>query len=378
MRKAALGIALCLFLAGCWDRREIEERANVLAMSVDACKPTEPCQVRVTRQIAIPGRIPLGATPEASSNPGVKTVALFTSEGADGPEARIRSQARLNRQINPAHLRVLLFGDAYARQGLAPYLDMVRRDPQTRRLMWLAIVEGSADDVLRARPSLERVPAIFLSDMFDDAVKTGRLPQSFLGEFLTQLANRGEEPVAPVLKMAGPNRYGLAGLAVFRGDRMVGKLSPEETATYLQLRGLRRGSELIRLTLPEGNEADLTVVGRRTRYQVRAAGRQIQVRLSLQLECDLLQATGGLNLQDHKTLDRIEDAAARQVKSQGEALVRKLQTEFQADVLAVGERVRAYLPRVWESIPDWSAAFADARFEIEVEVAARRTGLSAE
>ncbi len=376
MRKLAAMGALCLLLAGCWDRREIEERANVLALGVDTCEL--PCNVRITRQVAIPGRIPLGGSQEGGGAAAVaEPVAIVTSEGADAHTALARAQAKLNHRLTFAHMRVLLFAEAFARQGLTEYLDLVRRTPETRRLMWLGVVEGQAEDVLRARPRLELVPALFLSDMFEDAVKSGRLPFSNFGEFLTQLANKGEQPTAPLLKMAGPDRVSLAGLAVFHEGRMVGKLGPEETTTYMQLRGFRRGGELIRLTLPGGSQADLTVYGRDTHYQVAMAGRQFQVHITMHLETDLLRSSSDLDIQNPRTLEQIETHAARKVRSEAEALLQKLQRQWQADILGVGERVRAYLPRAWAATPDWSAAFAKAKFAVDVQVYVRQTGLSA-
>ncbi|HLN64402.1 MAG TPA: Ger(x)C family spore germination protein [Symbiobacteriaceae bacterium] len=376
MRKMAAVGALCLLLAGCWDRREIEERANVLALGVDACEL--PCKVRITRQVAIPGRIPLGGIQEGGgAKEDVEPVAIVTSDGADAPTALARAQAKLNHRLTFAHLRVLLMGEAFAQQGLTEYLDVVRRTPEIRRLMWLVVVEGQAEDVVRARPRLEMVPALFLSDMLEDAVKSGRLPFSNFGQFLTQVANKGEQPTAPLLKMAGPDRVSLAGLAVFHEGRMVGRLSPEEAATYMQLRGYRRGGELIRLTLPDGSQADLTVYGRETRYQVATAGRQFQVHITMHLETDLLRSSSDLDIQNPRTLERIETQAARKVKSEAEALVQKLQRQWQADILGVGERVRAYLPRAWAATPNWSVAFAEAQFAVDVQVNVRQTGLSA-
>jgi hypothetical protein len=72
----------------------------------------------------------------------------------------------------------------------------------------------------------------------------------------------------------------------------------------------------------------------------------------------------------------IERRTREEVTRNAEALVKKLQEEFGADILALGERVRAYLPGAWASIEDWPAAFADARFDFEVKVFLRRTGMS--
>ena len=71
-----LGMTLALHLTGCWDQVEIENRALVLGLAIDEAPPdtaklepvvshqkNEPLpkkMLRVTAQIAVPGRVPLG------------------------------------------------------------------------------------------------------------------------------------------------------------------------------------------------------------------------------------------------------------------------------------------------------------------------------
>ncbi|MBX6395697.1 MAG: hypothetical protein IRY98_08245, partial [Alicyclobacillaceae bacterium] len=88
--------ALCL-LTGCWDRLEIEQRAMVLGLALDEASPQEvrrlgisthlnrPPQstnifpLRLTAQIAVPGRIPLGP----GSDPGGGSGSASGNEGGE-------------------------------------------------------------------------------------------------------------------------------------------------------------------------------------------------------------------------------------------------------------------------------------------------------
>lgn len=363
-----------MLIAGCWDRRELEERSNVLAAGVDLCVEGEDCALVSTRQIAIPGQIPLGA--ERAGARQADTVVVIRTPAADSVDSVARAQAELNRQMTFGHSRILVISEAFARRGLEQYVDFVRRLPEVRRLIWMAIAEGRAEEILKAKPDLEEVPALFLNDMFDDAVRSGRLPPVNMGNFLTRTSSLGEEAVVPILRMGGPNQPEVAGLAVFRGYRMVGKLTPDETATYLELQGIRRGGELLEIPLSAGQGAALSVFGRLVRYRVRWVEGRVRVHVAVNLETKLERLSPDLEGSDPSVAAAMERQAEKLVAERGLALVRKLQQEYGADILAVGERVRAYLPGAWAAIPDWPAAFARAEFSIDVQVHLRQSGPS--
>jgi spore germination protein KC len=366
-------LLLVFVLAGCWDRREIEEKSTVLATGVDLCTKGEGCNLISTRQIAIPGKIPVGSSAPGSG--ADSPVFVLSSPGKDGPDTLKRAQAELNRTISFGHTRILVWSEAFARSGVADYVDYVRRVPEARPLIWILIAEGRAEDVIRARPPLERVPALYLTDMFDDAVRAGRLPKVFWGEFLSKLSNKGEDAIAPIIRMTGPDQLAVAGMAVFRGDRMVGKLTPEETLTYMQVRGYKRAGGILSLDLPGGDRVDLRVNSRTVTSRLSTAQGRIDATVKILLESELVDLSPDLNMSDPQVKEQIESRVAADVTRKANALVQKLQKEFGADVLGLGERIRAYKPATWKSITDWRTAFADVRFHFEVQVKIRRTGM---
>jgi spore germination protein KC len=368
-------LLLAFLLAGCWDRREIEERNTSLASGVDLCTKGQGCTLMATRQIAIPGRISTGSSASGGSSDG--TVFILRSPGVDGPDTLRHAQAALNHTLSFGHTRVLVWSEEFARSShFTDYVDYVRRVPDARPLMWMAIVEGRAEDVIRARPPLDRVPALFLADMFDDAANAGRLPKVRWGEFLNRLANKGEDAVAPMIRMTGNDQPAISGLAVFRGNRMVGRLTPDEMLTYMQVAGRNPPTGLLTMDLPGGDRADLRATTQTVSYKLRTAQGRIHATVNIMLECDLIDLSPHLNGSDRHVREQIESRAAADVTRKANALVEKLQKEFGADVLGLGERVRAHKPATWKSINDWHTAFTDARFQFEVQVKIRRTGMA--
>jgi spore germination protein KC len=101
IRANIMAVLICMMfiLTGCWDRLEIEERAMILGVAIDKApakeieKPrnitfigqnvpeTEAPALRITIQLAVPGRIPLGPSEGGGGSKGEKPVWVVSAVG---------------------------------------------------------------------------------------------------------------------------------------------------------------------------------------------------------------------------------------------------------------------------------------------------------
>ncbi|MGG2480269.1 hypothetical protein [Brevibacillus borstelensis] len=137
--KKHLNIVLILalllpFLTGCWDRTEIETRANILGIAIDVSEDNQQMHesevnhmtgifpepnkklIQITAQIAVPGRIPLG--PESGSNGSQKPVWLVSTVGHTLDDAILNLQQEIADRLFFGHLRVIIVSNEVARKGL--------------------------------------------------------------------------------------------------------------------------------------------------------------------------------------------------------------------------------------------------------------------
>ena len=169
MRKRSstiITLLLCvmaLVLTGCWDRMEIEDRAVVLAIAVDQSNDTRlegansthlnanPVDrrplYRLTVQIAVPGRLPLG--PGGSGDSGGDSgdqspVWELQIVGHTMEDAMKNMQQELADRLFLGHLRVIVVSEEVARSGLENINDFLRRQPQVRRTAWMVVSRGGS------------------------------------------------------------------------------------------------------------------------------------------------------------------------------------------------------------------------------------------
>lgn len=128
-------IGLILPLSGCWDRKEVNELALVMAKAIDL---TPDNRVLVSVHVAIPSRVG-GAQTGMGGGSGGKSFFMISATGRSVSEADANVQKKLPRQLYLPHLRIILIGDRMAKTGMMDILDHFGRNPPTAcaRRFWL-------------------------------------------------------------------------------------------------------------------------------------------------------------------------------------------------------------------------------------------------
>ena len=168
--------AACLVLAtGCWDIRELNNRALVISSAVDM---TDDGRIRLTDQFAIPSALGLKGTGDPK-----KRFYTLSETGDTVLQAAQIMQTRLPRYMFIRHRRNIFFGEPTARRGLGHLLDEFTRNPETRLRTDLSVVEGRrGSDALKVPSIVEKLPSI--AALKSRSVVGGRQPGSAFVDFL--------------------------------------------------------------------------------------------------------------------------------------------------------------------------------------------------
>nr|WP_019420318.1 Ger(x)C family spore germination C-terminal domain-containing protein [Paenibacillus sp. OSY-SE] len=78
---------------------------------------------------------------------------------------------------------------------------------------------------------------------------------------------------------------------------------------------------------------------------------------------------------DNRFIRQVEADTVKRVKQRIGKMLHKVQKEYCADVIGLGEQVRIHYPRVWEKIKgDWDDIFADASIRYSVKAKVKEFG----
>lgn len=392
-----LCFVLTLNLTGCWDQVEVEERALVLGLAIDEAPPDalekEPQvthmkniplpkkMIRVTAQIAVPARVPLGPGTGGmgGGGDGESPVWIVQVYGHSLDEALNNMQQEIADPRYLIHLRVIVISKEIARGGLDELNDYLRRNPEVRRRTWLLVSETEAAEFMKVAPPLERVPTLYLQAMVEKAIGMGKFPANYLGTFWIEESNWGQNGFLPYIAVQGKEHILLKGMAYFSDGRLAGVTSAVDIGVYMGIKGTDPGGYSALLEVPDLGYTMIKITERRAKTNVRIEEGKPHVYLNLHLEGVLDEHfDAGQGADSEAALEKIEDALERSATKLMHNFCRRTQQDH-SDIFGFGEYVRAHHPGFWKQHihqkSDWEQMYANIPISIKLSVSIRRTGL---
>lgn len=375
-KRAAAGVLLlpmlAMFLTGCWDNKELDELFIMTGVAMDVAD--DPDQISVTVQVA---NIQRGESGSAESGPsdGDSTIVL----NAEG-DSLLNCISQMNRDSNHKlifqHNQIRLFGIELAQQGIKKHLDMIMRDQKARLEVPLAVVDGRAEAALTAELSQSPISGIFLGELFEDLSDMSVKYRVRLIDFVQQLLDGAAAPVLPIIKVTGGSdkpEIKLDGMAVFHDDKMIGRLSNEETLGYIWSFG---GVERSNIEVWDGtSRAGLYVAKLDCKREVtlRPDG-GVRVTITVNSVVGAAEVYGFADMTPPELLQHLEYLAQEEIKNRITECY-MVARSMNADIFGFGTMVYKQYPKQWNEMKErWNEVFADIELNVEATVNIPGTG----
>lgn len=382
---------------GCWDRREPELLGIVLAVGFDY--DTEKDLYRAIVELANPAGMEQGSGGESGGGGGGGgggKKAFWTAE-AEGhtPFEAVRNLDDISsRQLFWAHCRVVLFSEKLARRGLRDVLDLLERGRQFRLIAKPVVVDGDLRRIMDADFPLEQTGAkgldrFIVTNRFEKSI----FPEKNLNELISTLGQPGQEMIIGRLqvleekKEVGGENSGdgipppaqVGGSALFRGDRMVGWATENQTVGWAYASGRAFHSILI-IESPEkeGSHISIGAFGHDARMRLQGEGDDWRIELRVKIHARIQDFEGPGKLDsDNELVRALERRAAAAARNRIEALLSRSQ-ELKADVVGFGNLIYRKNPKLWQKIESrWvEEIYPQLSIDLIVEFNILRSGLT--
>lgn len=431
MKMAVIMILVCCCLSGCYDKAEPNDIAFVTAVGIDKSKQNKE-NYDITFQIAKPAQISGGASQEGGQ--GGEIIQNITVEAPTVYAGIETANFIISKMISLSHIRLFVFSEEIAREGIADITETMTRSEEIRPNVYLAVSKNSAKEYLESvQPSAEINPAKYYQAKFDKEI-IGGIPKSTNNKFYfyqktseknaiiplaakiktkeekgsqgsgqnsSQGQNSGEsgpQPskenelqkdapmnetqfeykiknyVAGQLAISEENESELMGMALFKGDRMVGEMGSTETLIYnILTNNFQYGYVTF---ASEKTKTPITIMLRRTqKTKVDYDKNKNSAKLKLSLEGEFISLPADYITE--KDTNHFEKEIKEAFLESFNTFLMRLQSEFNTDILGIGSYAKAsFLTHNDFENFNWEEKFLKTQFEIDVDFKIIRTGLT--
>ncbi|MHB1421205.1 MAG: Ger(x)C family spore germination protein, partial [Bacillota bacterium] len=399
-------VLLAMVISGCWDLRELETDAMIVGIGIDKGPGDE---LTLSVEQAMPTSVGGGGASAGGGGGGMIMTSrlVHRARGKILTEARDRLETVLVRQLFFGYTGVIVVGEEAAREDMDRIIAFIYRSPLIRRSAFILITPGKASDVLATLHPHESTASEIIRNLLTETDQTGVAFPVRVGELFEILAIPGIEPVATRVTVSAeqttpsspgeadhtdkgmqneasdlPSKTGqhkIEGMAVFKGDRLVGWLDKDESRGWGWILGrIKHGhSDVLTPRSARGRFSPVTfrLEGGKTSTKISFKDGQPVALLTIKAKGDVLEWVNSQNLVDPGVIRSLEADYAAKIKSQAEAAVRKAQ-EFNSDIFGFGFAFFRQHRQEWktEFAQKWPEIFPQMRVEVKVEATILHTG----
>ncbi|WP_129599197.1 Ger(x)C family spore germination protein [Anaerophilus nitritogenes] len=380
-KKILLCIMSILLMTGCWDKIEIEKRAFVAIVGIDKYeedkkniieteeKNLDQIKNRYVVTVSSPNTGLLAQKGEGDPK------YVYSTVGDNLEEVLDELETRTGRTLNFRHTQAIVLGEELAKDEtlVRESLDNIERSPGVGRKIYLMVTKGKAQDVVNAKIKDELGTGLFIREIMRRKKITPKIPDADLGYVLRSL-HESRAAITPRM-IVSEDEIKVAGSAVFKNFKKIGWLGEQETEKMMFMLNKLNGGILN--TTIDNIRIPLQVTDSKTKMKVYEKNGQIYTSFDIKVEAELSQHLFEVRNQplDDGYLKRVEKIASKELDIGIETLYKKIQKEFQADLVQSGEYLRKYEPNIWKRVEkDWNEIFPKTQVKVNSEIIIRRIG----
>ncbi len=363
---SALAILLIpVLLAGCWNYRSLDQISIVAGMALD--RDEETGDYRITFEIV--------DTTKNVKQEGVKAMVL-ESHGETIFEAVRDAKRRISNKIYFGQMETVIISEEIARTvDIGDLLDFFMRDAEVRETIVITVSrEQCACDLITIEGIGHPLVSYEMEKIImEDNKITSSIPFTQLYNINEILDDEGQELVLPAFHNAdnhGKIATETDGAAVYKGQRLIGFLTPEQTKYFLFVVNKVQGGVLTCASTGEGPaDTTLEISKSVTKRSFALQDGRLVMKLSIETDAYLNEANTPIDSLDEASIDAIRLQAASKLMRGISDMIATVQSQFNSDIFGFGNLIYKHDPKLWAQFKDqWDSLFPDLEVSIECKV----------
>lgn len=373
-----------ILLAGCWDQRELGEITVVTGMAVDKGENDKYIlTVEGINATELNNRTASGFAPSI----------VYSAEGNSLAELTYRVNEGMSRHLIYSHMRTLIIGEELAKEGIIDFIDFLERNREIRDDFNILIARGvKGSDVLKVTYQFQKSTSLKLHTQLDTMMKDwGGDPGVRMNDVITAWTAPGRQPVVAAVRIKGDPEAGssvenmmkvtpealvvLDSLAIFKGEKLEGFLTLEDSRNYLWIQ-----NKIVKTSITvecSGNQyMGLRVYDTRTKIKGKLENGKAKIDIKIRAEAFIDGTHCNDQFDKAKTYEENGEIAQKQINDMVGKTIEKVQQEYGTDIFGFGEVVLRQDYKNFKKVQkNWDQKFADADVHVDTTLIIRRTGI---
>lgn len=361
-----ISVLLCFLLTGCVSSRELTDIMPVIGVGIDSA---EGGLTKLTLQMAKMS----GSKEQGATKPNI----VMFEETDKNVFDMLRSTTHENDgKLFIGHNQCIIIGKDAASKGVKPDLDFFLRDHESRMGVWILISDSTAKEVLTAKSNGSDLSALDIKQILGEQKENSESVPIDLLEFSSTLAGETTCPIASLIKVdkkSGKTRFNIAGIAIFKKDRMVAELDENKTRGYLWAVN-KVVSGVINVQTASGEAClEIRSSGGGFTPHLNADG-SVSLSINVKTEVGVREISGFEKESSIAAAKEMQKAAEKEIS---DCVLSCFQTtqSYKTDIYGIGTAIYRKWPQKWKSMqPNWDKLYGQINPDITVQVDVVDTG----
>ncbi|MEA4823106.1 MAG: Ger(x)C family spore germination protein [Clostridiaceae bacterium] len=355
---------LIILLTGCWDSHELDALFIVTGVAFDEAK--DPEKMDITLQIGkAKSNVATGGKSSSQDNSMIFLKATYDTL----LEGLIELDQESSRRLYLPHCQVLVLGEDIAKQGIQNRIDMILRDQKIRLELPVLVAEGRAEKVLTAKLDQEVNTGLYLASVMQELYNMSPYYRVRMLDFVSRMQDGTSSTVAPIAtlhKEGTKQEIIIRDLAVFKKDKLAGRLDFDKTMGYLWALGKVRRCNITAKN--DSGQAVFTIFELDTTRNVEMKpDGGIRVKLSVNTKLGIGELRGFDSISTEDMMPYLVELAQNQIRAQITDTFETVKV-LNTDIYGFGVSVHRAYPKEWKEMKgQWDELFPEIELDVQVK-----------
>jgi len=357
---------LLLFLTGCWDYKDINERSIVFSFGIDRIDDKVEFLTEIVNLSSQSG----DNNEQKAQSQGIYTL---SSSGKDFEEARIHYDAQSPFPVFLGATRVVVFSEKFAKDSIEPYLNRINKFYDYRKTLITVVSREIPRELFKIKTDKSISVGFLIEDIVSNLKEKKMTVYSNIGEILSDIALGDVGFILPYIGIEhGTIKY--LGLAVMKDSKLAGIIYMEDTDGILYVLADKPVlTESLYSSEEKNNKYSLRTAVKKRKIKTEYKNNRVLIKIDLNIAAEM-RYEYYLNPISAEEIKELENMTSQKIKKDIINIFKRSQDEFECDIFNFAKYFRADHPYIYDQI-NWKEAYPEADIEVNIKTKIINLGL---